>query len=61
MTRDSLRQTYGMVLQDTWLKAGHHRGRTSPMASPMPPGRRSIAAAKAAHAHSFIKPDAQGL
>ena len=54
ITRNSLRANYGMVLQDTWLKKGT-------VAENIAYGRENatreeiIAAAKAAHAHSFIK------
>ena len=54
VTRDSLRGNYGMVLQETWLKAGtvaeniaYGRLHT--------PQEEIVAAAKAAHAHSFIR------
>ena len=54
MTRESLRTSYGMVLQDTWLKRGTIRdniivGREDATEEEI------IAAAKASHAHSFIK------
>ena len=53
ITRNSLRQSYGMVLQDTWLKAGTV---IENIAYGMPDATREevISAAKAAHAHSFI-------
>lgn len=59
MTRKSLRKNYGMVLQETWLKAGTIRenicmGKTDATEEEM------IAAAKASHAHSFIKRLPQG-
>ena len=46
---------YGMVLQETWLKRGHHPGKHRLWAGRRPRTRRSSAAAKAAHAHSFIQ------
>ncbi len=51
--RASLRSAYGMVLQDTWLKAGTIRENIA-MARPDAPLEQVVAAAKAAHAHSFI-------
>ncbi len=59
ITRKSLRENYGMVLQETWLKAGTIRenllmGREDATEEEM------IEAAKAAHAHSFIKRLPQG-
>lgn len=59
ITRKSLRSNYGMVLQETWLKKGTIRenicmGKTEATEEEM------IAAAKAAHAHSFIKRLPQG-
>ena len=59
ITRKSLRNNFGMVLQDTWLKKGTIRenicmGKTDATEEEM------IAAAKAAHAHSFIKRLPQG-
>ncbi len=54
VTRDSLRKNYGMVLQDTWLKAGTVRENIA-MAKPDATDEEIIAAAKASHAHSFIK------
>lgn len=54
MTRDSLRAGYGMVLQETWLRAGTVRENIA-MAKPDASDEEIIAAAKAAHAHSFIK------
>lgn len=53
-TRKSLRQNYGMVLQDTWLKAGTIRDNIA-YGKPGATEDEVIAAAKAAHAHSFIK------
>jgi len=54
ITRKSLRSNYGMVLQDTWLKAGTIRENIC-MGKPDATNEEMIAAAKAAHAHSFIK------
>lgn len=54
MTRKSLRQSFGMVLQDTWLKSGTIKENIS-MGKPDVTDEEIIAAAKAAHAHSFIK------
>lgn len=54
MTRGSLRTGYGMVLQDTWLRTGSIRENIS-MGKPEATLEEVIAAAKAAHAHSFIK------
>ena len=54
ITRRSLRQSYGMVLQETWLKAGTIRENIT-MGRPDATDEEVIAAAKAAHAHSFIK------
>jgi ATP-binding cassette subfamily B protein len=54
VTRDSLRGSYGMVLQDTWLKAGTIRENIC-MGKPDATDEEIIAAAKAAHSHSFIK------
>ncbi len=53
-TRDSLRRSYGMVLQDTWLKAGTIRENIA-YARPEASLDEVVAAAKKAHAHSFIK------
>ena len=53
-TRESLRKSYGMVLQDTWLKEGTVRENIA-MGKPDATDDEIIAAAKAAHAHSFIK------
>ena len=53
-TRDSLRKSYGMVLQDTWLKEGTVRENIA-MGKPDATDEEIIAAAKASHAHSFIK------
>ncbi len=54
VTRKSLRTSYGMVLQETWLKAGTVRENIT-MGKPDASQEEIIAAAKAAHAHSFIK------
>lgn len=53
-TRHSLRHSFGMVLQDTWLKAGTIRDNIA-YGRPDAPEEDVIAAAKAAHAHSFIR------
>ena len=54
MTRHSLRKNYGMVLQETWLKSGTIRENIV-MGKPDATDEEVIAAAKASHAHSFIK------
>ena len=54
MTRKSLRSNYGMVLQDTWLRRGTIRDNIV-MGKPDATDEEVIQAAKAAHAHSFIK------
>ncbi len=54
LTRHSLRNNYGMVLQDTWLKAGTVRENII-MGKPDATEDEIIAAARAAHSHSFIK------
>ena len=54
ITRASLRASWGMVLQDTWLKAATVRENIC-MSRPDATDEEMIAAAKAAHAHSFIK------
>ena len=54
MTRGSLRTSYGMVLQETWLRSGTIRDNIC-MGRPEATEDEVIAAAKAAHAHSFIK------
>lgn len=59
MTRRSLRENYGMVLQETWLKKGTIRENIC-MGRPQATDEEVIAAAKAAHAHSFIKRLPQG-
>ena len=54
ITRKSLRGSYGMVLQETWLKSGTIRENLI-MGKPDATEEEIIEAAKAAHAHSFIK------
>ncbi len=54
MTRSSLRKNYGMVLQETWLKRGTVRDNII-MGKPDATEEEILAAAKASHAHSFIK------
>lgn len=54
LTRGSLRTSYGMVLQETWLRAGTIRDNIR-MGKPEATEEEVIAAAKSAHAHSFIK------
>ena len=54
ISRKSLRGCYGMVLQDTWLKAGTVRENIA-YGAPGATEAEIIAAAKAAHAHSFIR------
>ena len=54
VTRKSLRTSIGMVLQDTWLRAGTIRENIA-MGRPDATPEEVIEAAKAAHAHSFIK------
>ena len=54
MTRKSLRTSYGMVLQETWLKSGTIKDNIV-MGKPDATMEEVIAAAKASHAHSFIK------
>ena len=54
VTRASLRQSYGMVLQETWLRQGTVRENIA-MGKPDADEKEIIAAAKAAHAHSFIR------
>ncbi len=53
-TRGSLRTSYGMVLQETWLRAGTIRDNIC-MGRPDATEEEVVAAARAAHAHSFIK------
>ena len=52
-SRDSLRRQYGMVLQDTWLRAGTIKDNII-MGKPDATMEQIIEAAKASHAHSFI-------
>lgn len=59
VTRKSLRESFGMVLQDTWLKSGTIRENIV-MGKPDATEEEIIAAAKASHAHSFIKRLPQG-
>ena len=59
ISRKSLRGCYGMVLQDTWLKAGTVRENIA-YGSPEATDEEIVAAAKAAHAHSFIRRLPQG-
>ena len=59
LTRHSLRSSYGMVLQDTWLMDGTIRENIS-VGRPDATEEEIRAAAKAAHAHSFIKRLPQG-
>ena len=54
VTRDSLRQNFGMVLQETWLDEGTVRDNIA-FGNPDATLDEVVAAAKAAHAHSFIK------
>lgn len=59
MTRDSLRRNFGMVLQETWLKAGTIRENIA-YGRPDATLEEVMEAAKHAHAHSFIKRMPQG-
>lgn len=59
ITRDSLRGSYGMVLQETWLKEGTVFENIA-YGMPEATEEQVIAAAKAAHAHSFIQRLPQG-
>lgn len=59
ITRGSLRTNYGMVLQETWLRSGTIRDNIC-MGKPDATEEEIIAAAKASHAHSFIKRLPQG-
>ena len=59
ITRKSLRSAYGMVLQDTWLKAGTIRENIA-YGAPGATEEQIVAAAKAAHAHGFIQRLPQG-
>lgn len=59
MTRDSLRQNYGMVLQETWLKSGTIRENIA-YGKPDATDAEIIQAAKLAHSDSFIRRLPQG-
>lgn len=59
MTRQSLRENYGMVLQETWLKSGTIRENIA-YGRPEASEEEIIQAAKEAHAHSFIRRMPQG-
>ncbi|MCF2642135.1 ABC transporter ATP-binding protein [Roseburia hominis] len=59
VTRKSLRASYGMVLQETWLKTGTIRENII-MGKPNATEEEILAAAKASHAHNFIKRLPQG-
>lgn len=59
MTRNSLRTSYGMVLQETWLREGTIKENLI-MGRPDATEAEIIAAAKASHAHSFIKRMSEG-
>ena len=59
ISRGSLRTSFGMVLQETWLRTGTIRDNIR-MGKPEATEEEVIAAAKAAHAHSFIKRLPQG-
>ncbi len=59
ITRHSLRKNYGMVLQDTWIKDGSIRENIA-FGKPDATEEEIVAAAKASHAHSFIKRLPQG-
>lgn len=54
ITRDSLRDNYGMVLQETWLKSGTIAENIA-YGRPKATMEEIVEAAKACHAHSFIK------
>ena len=54
VTRHSLRESYGMVLQETWLSAGTVRDNIA-FGRPDASDEEVVAAARAAHAHGFIK------
>lgn len=54
ITRSSLRRSFGMVLQDTWLKSGTIKENIA-YGKPNATDEEIISAAKTAHAHSFIK------
>lgn len=59
ITRESLRDNYGMVLQETWLKSGTIKENIA-YGNPNATDEEIIEAAKKAHAHSFIKRLPQG-
>lgn len=59
LTRNSLRENYGMVLQETWLKTGTIRENIA-YGKPDATDEEIIDAAKRAHSHSFIKRLPQG-
>lgn len=59
MTRNSLRKGFGMVLQDTWLKTGTIKDNII-MGKPDATDEQIVEAAKASHAHDFIKRLANG-
>lgn len=59
MTRKSLRTSFGMVLQETWLMNGTIRDNIT-MGKPDATEEEIVAAAKASHAHSFIRRLEQG-
>lgn len=59
MTRDSLRENYGMVLQETWLKSGTIRENIA-YGKPDATDEEIVQAAKLAHSDSFIRRLAQG-
>ena len=59
VTRHSLRENYGMVLQDTWLKSGTIRDNLK-IGKPDSSDEEMIAAAKTSHADSFIRRLPQG-
>ena len=59
LTRHSLRKNYGMVLQDTWLMGGTVKENIA-LGKPNATDEEIIEAAKAAHAHGFIKKLPQG-
>ena len=59
ITRKSLRENYGMVLQETWLKSGTIREKIA-YGKPDATDEEIIAAAKKSHAHSFIRRMPQG-
>ena len=54
ITKDSLRSSYGMVLQETWIKTGTVRDNIA-LAKPDATEEEVVSAAKSVHAHAFIK------